>query len=201
MGQARDIVDKALKAKAGMLVRSKALEVFYQRMGSGVFSKFLIDEVPLPVAREWVRKNVSLIKTIDEEMHPEIAKRVIRVLRGTMSREELEEWLEEKCDVSDARAALIANDQIKKATEAFQIASWVKNGFTKVMWRHGGSKDYREYHKAKWDGHKGVRNGKPNGLNGYVFKIDRPPVIDQKTGERGFPGQCIGCSCYLCPMQ
>ena len=81
------------------------------------------------------------------------------------------------------------------------LARWMRNGFTKVMWKHGNSKEYRVYHKTKWDGHKGKRNGKPNGLNGYVFDISKPPVIDTKTGERGYPGQCIGCRCFLVPIQ
>ena len=46
-----------------------------------------------------------------------------------------------------------------------------------------------------------LQNGKPNGLNGYVFDLAKPPVIDLKTGERGYPGQCIGCSCFLVPVE
>ena len=32
------------------------------------------------------------------------------------------------------------------------------------------------------------------------FPIDRPPVIDKKTGQRGFPAQLIGCKCFLTPV-
>ena len=32
------------------------------------------------------------------------------------------------------------------------------------------------------------------------FPIDRPPVIDKKTGQRGFPAQLINCKCFLTPV-
>lgn len=198
---AKEKVQKALAARKGMLVRSMAMEKFMDSARSGAMTTSLISEMPRNVAREIVAKNVSLIKTIDAELFPEITRRIVRVLKGLDTRDELEDWLENKGEVSPERAALIADDQIKKATEAFQLARWMRNGFTKVMWKHGNSKEYRVYHKTKWDGHKGKRNGKPNGLNGYVFDISKPPVIDTKTGERGYPGQCIGCRCFLVPIQ
>ena len=53
---------------------------------------------------------------------------------------------------------------------------------------------------TKWDGHTGKRNGKPNGLNGYIFDLSKPPVIDKKTSERGYPAQLVNCKCYLVPV-
>ena len=32
-------------------------------------------------------------------------------------------------------------------------------------------------------------------LNGQTFRYDDPPVIDEKTGVRGKPGDLIGCRC------
>ena len=37
-------------------------------------------------------------------------------------------------------------------------------------------------------------------MNGYVFPIDFPPIIDRKTGERGYPGQLINCKCHMEPV-
>lgn len=201
MDSAKAKIQKVLAAKRAFKVRSMAMERFSLAARSGNLTGSLISEMPRNVAYSIVSKNVSLIKTIDSELFPEITRRVIRVLKGLDTREQLEDWLEDKGLVSPERAALIAEDQIKKATEAFQIARWMRQGFKRVKWVHGGSKEYREYHKEKWDGHKGKRNGKPNGLNGFIFDLAKPPVIDLKTGERGYPGQCIGCSCFLVPVE
>lgn len=37
----------------------------------------------------------------------------------------------------------------------------------------------------------------PTGLNGGIFDIDDPPVIDKRTGEKGFPGQLSYCMCIM----
>lgn len=79
----------------------------------------------------------------------------------------------------------------------------MKKNYRKVQmmeWRHGHSKEPRPYHIAKWDGHKGKINGRPNGLDGYIFPADKPPVIDLKTGERGYPGNLPNCSCEAVPL-
>lgn len=100
------------------------------------------------------------------------------------------------------RARIIAHTQNCRATEDLLLSRCEENGVTRVRWCHSHlSVKPRDYHLRKWDGHSGVRNGKPNGLNGYEFDISNPPVIDLKTGERGFPAQLINCKCYLVPVE
>lgn len=100
------------------------------------------------------------------------------------------------------RARLIAHTQNCRATEDMLLSRCEENGVTRVRWCHSHLPEKpRDYHLRKWDGHSGKRNGKPNGLNGYEFDINNPPVIDLKTGERGFPAQLINCKCYLVPVE
>ena len=100
------------------------------------------------------------------------------------------------------RARLIAHTQNCRATEDLLLSRCEESGVTRVRWCHSHlSAKPRDYHLRKWDGHSGKRNGKPNGLNGYEFDISKPPVIDLKTGERGFPAQLINCKCYLVPLE
>lgn len=37
-------------------------------------------------------------------------------------------------------------------------------------------------------------------LNGGVFEVENPPVIDPETGERGYPAQLINCKCLMVPV-
>ena len=101
------------------------------------------------------------------------------------------------------RLRLIAETQNARATEAMFINRCEEGGIQLVQWRHTHLPEQkpRDYHLRKWDGHSGKRNGRPNGLNGYVFRLDNPPVIDLKTGERGFPAQLVNCKCYLVPVE
>jgi len=157
-----------------------------------------IDRVPKRRIHEIIAENVSLIKTVDKEMLPWVAKNIYRLLSGKMYPDELVDWLMDECDLSEGRAGLIACDQVRKATERIKVEDWKNRGIEFAMWKHtDGEKDPRKYHMTKWDGKSGVRNGKPNGLDGFVFRLDKPPVIDKKTGQRGLPSTLIGCKCYL----
>ena len=43
------------------------------------------------------------------------------------------------------------------------------------------------YHEMDW----------PRGLNNGIFELEKPPVIDKRTGERGYPGQLPYCRCTI----
>ena len=159
----------------------------------------LIEEVPRKFSRTVISDFVNLIKTIPAEMFPRIERYIIRVFNGTADREGLIKFLHEKCGVTEARARMIADDQIAKASEWMRIEKWRNQGKSYVRWVHGGPTDPREYHLADWDGMSGA-DGRPNGLNGFVFEISNPPVIDLKTGERGYPAQLVNCHCHLEPI-
>lgn len=156
------------------------------------------DRLPKARIREIIADNVALIKSIDADMLQDVASRIYRVLSGKLDPHKFVDWLEDKCDVSEARAYLIAIDQIRKAKERIKVEDWINRGIEFAVWRHNASSnDPREYHKRFWDGRSGLKTGMPNGLNGFPFRLSDPPVIDEKTGERGLPSQLIGCKCYI----
>lgn len=38
-------------------------------------------------------------------------------------------------------------------------------------------------------------------LNGRIFRFDNPPIIDERTGQRGLPGETYNCRCTLIPYR
>lgn len=163
--------------------------------------KNLIDFIPSERAKKIIESNVDLIKTISgEDAHRRIAWYLVRVFQGIYTRDELIRYLMRIGGVDEARAEIIADDQMHKAAERFLVEKWKMQGCKKVRWVHKGDTNPRQYHLRRWNGVSGKRNGRPNGLNGYVFDIDKPPVINLKTKERGYPGQMINCHCRLEPI-
>jgi hypothetical protein len=74
---------------------------------------------------------------------------------------------------------LIARDQVRKVTTAINVERAKSAGITKFRWRHsGGGSEPRQDHVD---------------MDGMIFSYDDPPVIDERTGERGYPGQLINC--------
>ena len=159
------------------------------------------DKLELSQFEDAIEDNVNLIKTIPSKYFDKIGKAVELRTVGKMSRGALVKRIRELGGVTQRRAELIADDQTAKVTERMMLARCRNAGIKRVMWLHSSiSMHPRDYHKTRWDGHTGKYNGKPNGLNGYIFPIDKPPVIDRKTGERGYPAQLINCKCYLTPV-
>ena len=163
----------------------------------------LLKQVDYDTARRIVREGVSLIKTIPKLDILKAEQKVLAYFRLKITRDQLARYFYRIGDgaITKAWAEVIADDQRNKASERLRVAKWKKNGVRMVRWVHDNYDEPRPYHKEKWNGASGIFDGLPNGLNGYVFPIDFPPIIDLKTGERGYPGQLINCKCHLEPVR
>lgn len=142
-------------------------------------------------AKAAIFENVNLIKSIPNQYFKEITGVVSRAILGGQGVESITKHLERYEGVTHRRAKNIARDQAHKTYEALSMRRAVTLGFTHFEWIHsGGSQQPRTYHKRE----------DPAGLNHGIFRIDEPPVIDQKTGTRGYPGQLPNCHCTMRPV-
>ena len=138
------------------------------------------------VVKASIKQNVALIKSIPREYFLEIEGEVMRSIQTGRGMADLQPFLEKRYGITKRRAALIARDQTSKATAAINRARMQGLGVKKFKWLHSmGGKEPRPLHK--------------NVLNGNVYSFDDPPVIDERTGEKGFPGQLINCRCRMVP--
>ena len=136
------------------------------------------------------RVNVGLIKSVQSLYHEKVFQAVMNNVGDAEAIKGAAEKLVSKTyfigeSVSE-RAALIARDQTSKLTTATNAARMKSAGVTRFRWRHsGGSYNPRKLHLS---------------YDGQEFDIDNPPIIDERTGERGLPGQAINCRCYMVPV-
>jgi SPP1 gp7 family putative phage head morphogenesis protein len=129
-------------------------------------------------------ENVSLIKSIPDEYFKQITGAVARSIENGEGVRWLAKQLKEYGAKTDRRAELIAQDQTRKAYSSINLRNFEECGIRRFKWLHsGGSRDPRPYHKDV--------------LDGQVFDIDNPPIIDLRTKERGFPGQLPYCRCVM----
>lgn len=129
-------------------------------------------------------ENVSLIKSIPSEYFKQITGSVARSIENGNGVSWLAKELKDYGAKTNRRADLIAQDQTRKAYNTINLRNFQDNNIRKFKWLHsGGSRDPREYHKYV--------------LDGNIYDIDNPPIIDPKTKERGFPGQLSYCKCVM----
>lgn len=143
------------------------------------------------VTKAAVKQNVALIKSIPAKYFEQIEGAVMRSIQTGKGMQDLQPEIQKIGGVTKDRAALIARDQTSKATTAINKARMKGLGIRKFEWLHSaGEKHPRELHITM----------APAGLNGGIFEIDNPPIIDERTGERGLPGQLINCKCRMVPV-
>lgn len=132
-------------------------------------------------------ENVALIKSIGAQYHEKISQTVLRsIATGGNGAQDLFDQISHIDGVTENRAKLIAVDQTRKVTTAMNVERSKSVGMRKFEWLHsGGGSEPRKLH-LRYDG--------------QVFDYDNPPVIDERTGERGFPGQLINCRCTMVPV-
>lgn len=146
-------------------------------------------------------ENVRLIKSIPEQYITRVQTMVTNAMNSAGGWVDLRGQIIKSKDITMRRAKLIARDQTNKVFNAITLRRFEQLGITKVKWKHShADKEPRHYHIRQWDGQSGLDDQHPNGLDNFVFSIDNPPVIDEKTGQRGYPGDLINCSCMLVPV-
>jgi len=129
-------------------------------------------------------ENVALIKSIPAKYHERIQGIVMRSIQsGGQGSSQI---FDEISKLGGSRANLIAVDQTRKITSAMNEERMKSAGVRQFEWIHsGGGAEPRELH-AEYDG--------------QVFDIDNPPIIDERTGQRGMPGELINCRCRARPV-
>ena len=153
------------------------------------------------VMKASIAENVNYISDLPSRFSSRVRGAVYRVVTSTGTLKDLKMSLRKYAGMSERHAKLVASDQINKAFNAMAMHRMAEAGITKYMWIYTyASKTPRDYHKRRWDGQSGKKDGHPNGLNGFIFEKGHNPVIDEKTGETGLPGQLPYCRCKLAPV-
>lgn len=139
-----------------------------------------------------IADNVDLITRIPGEYLDKVKKSVNDSLTKGNGLADLVPAMEERYGEAKRHAKNVALDQTRKAYKSINVVKMKTNGISKFEWVHsGGSQEPRPYH---------LHSPSQGGLNGGVFDINDPPVIDQKTGERGLPGDDYNCRCTMRPI-
>lgn len=147
----------------------------------------LVTQKALEITKAAITGNVGLIKSIPREYFQRIEQSVYRSITTGQGAKTVLDTVRAIGHSTEKRAQLIARDQTSKVTSSLNAARMEGLGIRKFQWLHSrGGKVPRPLHIGP--------------LNGQVFELAQPPIIDEKTGERGLPGQLINCRCRMVPV-
>lgn len=185
---AQDMVGEANENSARALKRS-----LKDIAGTLSISTKLIGPKLQAIIEASVRENVILIKSIPREYLPQVEGAVVRSITqpNTGGLKELtasiNEMLDNRARIIHNKAKNVALDQTRKAYNNINVRRMQDLGLNFFKWLHS----------------RGGQNPRPlhlNVLNGQIYNFNDLPVIDEKTGETGIPGQAIFCKCVIIPV-
>lgn len=181
------------KALAEMMVNANtrasraALNISLKEMSGGLSLKTDIMNKSLrTILTATVAENVALIKSIPGEFMTQVSGDILRAITTGQGLADIVPKLEEYEGVTLRRARNIALDQTRKAYNNINKSRMEAIGVKRFRWVHsGGGQKPRELHIQ---------------MDGNIYSFDDLPVIDERTGERGIPGQAINCRCTMVPV-
>jgi len=144
----------------------------------------------------FVKENSSLITTLTNEQVDKVEQLVFREGRRRASVKEIELKIRDVFKTSEARAALIARDQVSKFNGKLTEIRQRNAGIVKYKWQT--SQDGRVRTLSNSGGYSD--HGR---LNGQEFSWDDPPITvfkGKRAGERNHPGEDINCRCVALPV-
>lgn len=164
-----------------------SLKSSLRQLSGGLTLKTDILTGPLEdIVKATVEENVALIKSIAERYHKAVTGAVYRSITTGNGLKELVPFLQKYRGVTLRRAQFIAEDQTRKAFNTINKARMEQIGVGEYEWLHtGGSQHPRPLHVS---------------MSGNIYRFDKPPIIDKRTGERGIPGQLPNCRCRMVPV-
>lgn len=124
-----------------------------------------------------VDQNVALIKSIPEQLISNVAQMVGTAVMSGVRAELLAEQIRARFDLTEARAALIAQDQVGKWHGSLQRLRQLDAGIEEYDWSTSRDERVRPEHRAR---------------EGKRFRWDQPP-------PDGPPGIPVRCRCVAIP--
>lgn len=190
----------------GPLIESLGLSKFLRRMGNSITKQqanYLkrVANVPVsgiaPAAKleAWRQQNLSLIRSLGADQIQEVAD-IIRPAQNMGLRwEDVADQIQDRLNVGESRARLIARDQTNKWNGAMQLQTQTDAGITSYRWTTANDQAVRGrpggvYAKSKEDHWA---------LQGTIQRWDSPPTIPG-TDVQSHPGQRIQCRCQAVPI-
>ena len=124
--------------------------------------------------KNWTGENITRMRSVVGQMAVE-----------GRSRQDVADYIMKEFGISQRHAIFLAKNETAIATTSYLQAKYKEEGFVFFRWHTNIDGRERPLHKQ---------------LNGKIFRFDNPPIIDERTGQTGLPGETYNCRCTLSPI-
>jgi len=159
--------------------------VVHNTLGLNIVDDYYMGEFYREMLKVWTENNVNLIKTIPQETLVSMNNIVQEGYTSGKSNTVIGREIQKSYGIDRGHAQFIARDQMAKLNADLTRAQQQDAGVAEYIWSSSGDQRVRERHAD---------------LDGKRFKWSDPPIVDERTGRRGHPGEDYNCRCVALPV-
>lgn len=116
---------------------------------------------------------------------PKMREAVGKMAIEGKSRKDIADYLMKSFNASKRHAEFLARNESAIATTSYLSSKYRDEGFSHFKWITNLDGRERPLHRK---------------LNGQIFAFNNPPIIDEKTGQKGLPAETYNCRCLFTPV-
>lgn len=146
-------------------------------------------ELSQDIIRDYTNNLNLSIKNWSTDQTERLRNMVEKNILSGYNRLELIDQISSEYGVSMRKAKFLARQETTLLTSTVRDSRYQGAGVRKYRWSATGGKE--------GDGRTRLLHRR---LHGQVFFYSSPPIIDERTGERGNPGKAYGCRCAAIPL-
>lgn len=137
------------------------------------------------IAKRYTKNLDFWIKDRTKDQIVKMREQVSIMANTGKSVKSIADYIQKEFGIDQRHAKFLARNESAIATTSYLISKYTQEGFRSYKWHSIGDERTRELHRE---------------LNGHIFQFDNPPIIDQRTGQRGNPGETYNCRCTFSPI-
>lgn len=125
-----------------------------------------------------------MIKDFAKDRIPLLRQKIMEATLQGYRLDKVEKILQQEFGFTANKARFLAFNETNIMLAEFKRARYQAMGFEKFVWQTRADSRVRDLHQH---------------LNGTVWRYDNPPVVDERTGQKGLPGETFNCRCEALP--
>lgn len=150
-----------------------------------LISPMLDDFRASEIVQNYVNNMDYWIKDFTEFEISKMRNELQQIILDGKSTKFIAEYIQKRYDINKRKALFLARNESALATTSYLIAKYQSEGINIYKWSSSHDERVRELHRK---------------LDGQVFTFDNPPIIDDRTQQRGHPAQTYNCRCVMIPQ-
>lgn len=154
--------------------------------GLNIIEPELSEEQLNEIAESYTNNMQYYVKNWAEKRIPLMREEVKKAILSGFREDEVQKMLMKEYNIGKNKAKFLAHNETSIMLAEYKKVTYKEMGFNEFIWQTIRDGRERPLHYA---------------LNATIWEFDNPPVIDERTGQKGLPGETYNCRCNLVPIR